>query len=375
MKAWILTLCLLLVAAGAVYVVWTVVLSSSGPGSPYDIPKGRYDCFMITSGLVMTDHFPPPNMTSGPMPMPPKAEYEDSIELMGRTFTIGVYGREASFSRMTVQGAFRRLRKIAEMADPSIEDSEISRINRDAADRPVKLSDDMLHLLQRAIEIADKSRGAFDLTAGPLRDAWRRAAGERRTPSQDEIRDALALRGMQHIQIDESRKVIRIRKKGVTLDLRDVIVGFALDQAAYQLLNDTVTSGWVRCGDCWRLLNHPQAEQERSWIMGIPDPNPDHVGRASRTFTVASGAVVSKGNYQGYRFINNMPVSDLVDPRSGNSVGGVAVCTLMGPDAMSCDAMASTLTVLGGGQASWFLNQFNPKDTSPKVVKPKVEGE
>jgi len=318
---------------------------------------------------VLSPHFPDPRPNPGPMPVPVKADYEESIDLLGRTFTVGVYGKDPTYARLAAQEAVRRLERIADMVDPARADSELATINREGADRPFLLSEEMFHLLSRAMEISEKSKGALDLTAGPLRDLWRAYGDRGQTPPPSELAEARALVGMQYIQVDPKKRVIRLKKKGVTIDLRDVIGGFAADQAVYALRQEKVVSGYVHVGELWRLMQHPLAENEQMWTMGIPDTNPNNAGRASRTFSIPSGAVVSKGYYTGYRFVGNMPISDMVDPRSGNPAGGVAVCTVVGPDGLSVDAIASALVVLGGNQADYFLKQLNPKEPEIKSKK------
>ena len=51
-------------------------------------------------------------------------------------------------------------------------DSEISQLNRLAADRPVVLAAETFELLQRAVQWSVRTEGAFDITAGPLVQAW-----------------------------------------------------------------------------------------------------------------------------------------------------------------------------------------------------------
>ena len=371
MKVWIVTICMLLVAVAAVYVVWTVALPTKLPDK-YAIPEGRYDCFMAASQkFEITSGFPS-QMPTTTMPLPPKADAEETVEFLGKTLTIGVYGKDAMFARMAAQQAARRVEQIAAMADRTCEASEISQINREAGDRPMRLSEDMYRLLKRAMELSQKSKGAFDVTMGPLYDLWGAYAGRGDLPPGEDILNARTLVGYSNIQIDDSKRLIRFKKKGVTLDLRDIIGGFAADQAAYVLLGQTVTSAYVRVGDCWRLLKHPKAEDGQMWMMGIPDVNVSRAGRASRVFSCDRGAVVSKGFYTGFRFVRGTPVGDIIDPRTGLCASGVGVCVVVGPDATTCDAMASTLVCLGGG-ADFFLRQFNPKESEPKPAKPSWE--
>ena len=52
------------------------------------------------------------------------------------------------------------------------DESEISRVNRDAENEPVELSKETFSLLQQAITWSERTNGAFDITAGPLVETW-----------------------------------------------------------------------------------------------------------------------------------------------------------------------------------------------------------
>ena len=56
------------------------------------------------------------------------------------------------------------MHRIDRAMSPFKPDSELSRINRDAAARPVPISDEMALPLARSIEFSALSGGAFDIT-------------------------------------------------------------------------------------------------------------------------------------------------------------------------------------------------------------------
>jgi FAD:protein FMN transferase len=369
MKIWLVTICLLLAAVGAVYVVWTVVLTDANSvGDRYDIPEGRYGVCMLVGQMTVIKSFPTATPREGPMPLPPKADVEMSTEVLGRTFTVGVYHKDANLAKIVAQTAIQRIEKIAAMADPSSSISEISRINKDAATKAVTLSDDMYCVLKRAMEVSTKSKGAFDVTVGPVRKLWLAAAESGKVPSPEEIEEARQYVGNRNLQMDDKKHTLRFTKKGVVIDLTDLIAGFALDQAAYELRRGSIKSGYVRCGDLWRLLDHPQADEERTWTLGIPDPNPAKAGRISRIVNCGPGAFVTKGTYSGSELIHGTAVNNLVDPLLGTCVGNIPVCSVAGPDAMTCDALA-TAFINSSGAATLILERFNPKEEEKEAPK------
>ena len=48
------------------------------------------------------------------------------------------------------------------------EDSELSRVNREAANGPVEVSDSLFTVLQQALRISELSHGAFDISFGSI---------------------------------------------------------------------------------------------------------------------------------------------------------------------------------------------------------------
>jgi thiamine biosynthesis lipoprotein len=355
MKIYIVAALILLVGIAAAWIIVDNVISGmSDLGSPYRIPKGRYDCFLITDGpMFHTDDFPATRIAHGSFPPFPIPVYDEKRELMGVKFHIGVYDREKTSARIAVTEAFRRIEMIDERVDPEKEGSEVSKINREAGARPVVMSQELHFIVSRAMEISKRSGGAFDITSGPLRRLWERYGAAGQVPPEEEISAAVALVGYKSVQIDDRKRTIRLTRKGACLDLHGIAVGFALDQAAYVLRSQGVLKGFVRTDDSCHLIRPPE---EPSFVLGIPD------GRGLLKFIYENDrpAAATKGLCRGYKFVGNVIISGIVDPRSGTCAGNVASCTVTGPDAMTCEAMAAAITVMGGVKVNVFLGQFNP---------------
>lgn len=64
------------------------------------------------------------------------------------------------------------------------EDSEVSRLNRNAAKGPVTVSDDLFAVLEKAREVSVLSDGAFDITFGSVGYLYDFRAGKKPTEEQ-----------------------------------------------------------------------------------------------------------------------------------------------------------------------------------------------
>ena len=89
---------------------------------------------------------------------------------------------------------------------------EISAINRQAGERPVKVSRDTLDILERAVYVSEMTQGAFDVTVGPPVKLW--DLKNEIIPDQKSIDEVLQRVGYKNIVIDKTASTVFLKKKG-----------------------------------------------------------------------------------------------------------------------------------------------------------------
>ena len=114
-------------------------------------------------------------------------------------------------------------------------DSEISKVNSAAADRPVAVSPETFGLIQRAIEWSERTDGAFDITAGPLVQVWGFGRRRGQKPSSEVVEQALAQVGYRNLLLNSADRTIRFDKPGMSINLGAIGKGDALDRLAGRL--------------------------------------------------------------------------------------------------------------------------------------------
>ena len=122
----------------------------------------------------------------------PPGRHEFESKHMGTTFRVVLYAADTADRR---EGR-RRPRSPASPNSTGDErlqaDSELMRLCRanDAeVGEPVKVSDDLFDVLQKAQELSKKSDGAFDVTVGPVVQLWRHARRTQQLPDPKELAD------------------------------------------------------------------------------------------------------------------------------------------------------------------------------------------
>src|SRR5690606_12160560 len=110
--------------------------------------------------------------------------------------------------------------------------SEVSALNRDAAERAVVVDEGLFGLLEQAKHLWQETGGAFDITAGPLSDLWgfKRRSGQ--LPTTSAIEETLTRVGSQHLLLDADAMTVKFARAGIEINLGGIGKGYALDKCA-----------------------------------------------------------------------------------------------------------------------------------------------
>jgi hypothetical protein len=92
------------------------------------------------------------------------------------------------------------------------------------------VSAELFDLLEACADYHRRSRGAFDITVGPLMKVWKFYKGEGALPKPAEVTGALALVSMRHVRLDRAARTVRFDRPGVELDPGGIGKGYAVDR-------------------------------------------------------------------------------------------------------------------------------------------------
>ena len=86
---------------------------------------------------------------------------------LGTLNQLKVYGKNAE---KAIEESIEKLSEIDDKMSVFKEDSEISKINKHAGNQPQIVSKDTYFVIKKALEYCSLSKGAFDITIGPIVD-------------------------------------------------------------------------------------------------------------------------------------------------------------------------------------------------------------
>lgn len=271
-------------------------------------------------------------------------------ETMGTTWTVRLAGAPDTArrdeARVAVEAALAR---VDDSMSTWKEDSELSRFNRHAPDTPFPISRDLLTVLQVSRGISEQSGGAFDVTVGPLVDAWGFGPGGRdrpfAPPDEATLTAARALTGYRKLRIDGLATEISKATAGLRVDLSAVAKGYGVDQAAAALEALGERDFVVEVG------GEVVARGRRGdgpWRVGVEYPSDEPSRRVYATLQLSDAAMATSGSYHNFRAHEGKTYAHTIDPRSGRPVEHSLVSATVVTDSCArADAWATALTVLG----------------------------
>jgi thiamine biosynthesis lipoprotein len=245
---------------------------------------------------------------------------------------------EADAPAAVVARAFEWFRQVEAVCSRFDECSELRQL---PVGKAVPSSPMLFEAVRFALQVAEETQGAFDPTLGSRmaargfnRHYRTRLAGD--VPGTDDT-------SYRDVELDVEQQTILL-KRALTLDLGAVAKGLAVDAAARELQpfrDFCIDAG----GD---IYVGGRNEAGESWRVGIRHPR--HSDQLVERLQLTDCAVCTSGDYERGAHI--------LDPRDDATACLIASATVIAPNAMLADALATAAFVLGPVQGIALLERM-----------------
>jgi FAD:protein FMN transferase len=266
--------------------------------------------------------------------------YSGEQAIMGTAVQVTLWSDTRAAADAAIAAVMAEMHRIDHAMSPHKPDSELSRINREAAAGPVALSPEMLGLLARAVEFSRLSDGAFDITyasAGHLYD-YR----ERIKPGEAQLAQARSAIGYQHLVLDPAAGTVQFAHPGTRIDLGGFAKGHAVDLSTAILQRHGIAHAVVSAGGDSRVLGDRRG---RPWNIAVRDPR--RPGEVVAVLPLEDVAVSTSGDYERFFEQDGERFHHVIDPRTGKSAGSVRSVTILANDGLSAEAWSKSVFVMG----------------------------
>lgn len=226
-----------------------------------------------------------------------------------------------------------------------ISSSEISKINDNAGESFVKVSDDTYSVIKESINFSNMSNDTFDISIGPIIDLWAIGTDNAKVPTQKEIDTNLTLVNYKDILLDDENKSVKLANKNMKIDLGGIAKGYAADKIYEYLKEEQLKSALINLGG--NIYAFGNKENNQPFSIGVQDPTKPR-GNSIGNVKVSNKSVVTSGIYERYLEKDNKIYHHMLDPHTGypfnNNLSSV---TIISDKSIIGDALSTTTFGLG----------------------------
>ncbi len=174
--------------------------------------------------------------------------------VMGTFARIVAVAKNERKAKRSIKAGFDELVRIDAMMSDYKADSELSKVNREAFGKAVKVSPELFEILQISVDYSRLSSGAFDITVGPLVDLWHKAGETNSMPDANTIAATKARVGYEKLILDAKAMTVRFAVEGMRLDLGGIGKGYAVDKAVEAMKRQRRNRRYGRFGRKYTML-------------------------------------------------------------------------------------------------------------------------
>jgi thiamine biosynthesis lipoprotein len=258
---------------------------------------------------------------------------------MGSLFRLRLLGDDAEHLEAVAEAALDEIERVERLLSWRDARSEVARINREAAARPVLVDFELAEILARCQAAEAATDGYFDLAAA----------------ARTELRDAGRL-----WEFDAERRLIRFTRPGVLLDFGAYGKGYALDCAAAELRRFGITQALLDGGTS-SVLALGTDEFGNPWPVGLRNPFaarsdspatwPHELGQLRLTdLALSSSAALDAG-------LSHSADHDMLNPRTGEPILELSAYAVVAADGATAEVLSTALCAMGSVAAEAYTRE------------------
>jgi thiamine biosynthesis lipoprotein len=271
----------------------------------------------------------------------PNYKVQFSGKAQGTYYAITYYDEESRFLKPEIDSLLKTFDLTASMW---VSESIISKINNNVTDvRPNKWFIDLMEL---SYKIGLETQGAFDMTIGPLVNAWGFGFEDRMKLDRQKV-DSL-------LQYVDFRKVKMINNyvvkddPNIKFDFNGIAQGYSVDLVGDFLEEKGITSYLVDIGG--EVYASGRKYGGEIWTVGIEEPA-DHAGYGESLNAIVflmDKALATSGSYRQFYEEDGVRYSHTIDPETGYPVThNLLSVSVMADDCATADGFATAFMVMG----------------------------
>jgi thiamine biosynthesis lipoprotein len=275
--------------------------------------------------------------------------------IMGTRCSVELWSEDRAKGEAAISSVFDDMRRIDRLMSTWKEDTEVSRVNREASRHPVKISQELFGLLQDAVRYSELTGGAFDITYASVGYLYDFKKGIH--PDPKAISAALPGVDWRRMKLDPKASTVYFERPGMRIDLGGIAKGHSVDKGIEILKKLGISRAMVNAGGDTRIIGDRFG---RPWVVGVRDP--DHEGKVFLRLPLMDTAFSTSGDYERYFDEDGKRFHHIIDPKTGDSARKCRSVTVIADTATRTDALTKSVFILGPEKGIEFINTLSGVD-------------
>jgi len=279
--------------------------------------------------------------------------HESSKTMMGTQVSIKLESKSKQQAERCSQQAYAEIDRIENLLSTYKADSEISKINRRAAQHAVKISSETFDLIRLALHHSMISDGAFDITYESV--GYQYDLRKKKKPNEVTIKRLLPAINYRNIVL--RYPTISFKNPNVKINLGGIGKGYAIENAAALLKKCGINEAIISAGGDSKILGDHHGKE---WIIGIQHPRKKN--KLALRIPLSNIALSTSGDYERFYMDNGKRIHHIINPKTGKPSTQSWSASVIGDDATVTDALSTTVFILGEKKGLELINSLDGID-------------
>lgn len=280
-------------------------------------------------------------------------------------------GEEASYALVAAENTIRAYETMFSCTSAT---GDVAMINNATEENPAEISHYTYNLIYQAMELSEKTDGAFDPTLGAVSTLWgfstastdesitiseaehsTETISDLRVPDDDDIAAAQETVGIEHIHMSANEDIWL--DPCTILDLGGIAKGYIADLVIESMQNYDVTAIMINLGGNIRTWGAKASGDP--FVIGIQDPSCSDALIGTIDLT-GEGSVITSGNYERYFEEDGVRYGHIMDGETGRPVDtDLLSVSIINEEGATGDALSTALFAMGEARAVTYALENN----------------
>jgi thiamine biosynthesis lipoprotein len=262
---------------------------------------------------------------------------------MGSAFNLIIVSTDSNKANHLARKSYELVDSLNHIFSNYDSSSELSKINASAGLLPYKMSRAMWDLVQKSQYAYIQSKGAYDISIGPLSSLWRNTRKAKLFPEASTVVARKKLVGFAQIKINKRLGTIFLPNANMQLDFGGIAKGYIAGWVINYLKANGIQQALADAGGDIVMSGAPL--NQKGWLIGVnlPETTDDLLNKKlqlSNCSVATSGDVYQFIEYKGVKY------SHIINPLTGYGVTNLRNVTIIAKTGATADWLATACSIL-----------------------------